>query len=82
MRGLKIDSPFSLEELEVLKKYKTPRMIDPEDEDVLNKYSLVGFVRWGYSISKKRKTATLTKVAIPIVEFWDWKFKNSGERAY
>lgn len=51
---------FSPEELRVLKKYKGGRIIDPEDEAIVNEFADVGFMRIGVSLSKKMATASTT----------------------
>ena len=38
------DTLFTEEENRVLKKYKKPRAIDPEDKKILDRYSAIGFV--------------------------------------
>lgn len=73
-----LDPPFSLHELEVLKKYEEPRLVDPEDREILERYTLIGWVHWGYSVTHNCETARLTRKAYPILDYWEWRFKEAG----
>lgn len=53
------DYPFMLER-EVLKKYLKGAVILEEDRPILDEFARIGFIRKGFSLTKKRDTAIVT----------------------
>ncbi len=61
-------------EAEILKKYKESRVIDPKDKDTIEKLKILGFIKTGFSIKKKERTAKRIKTSIMIGTIRIWSY--------
>lgn len=56
---------FSRKERKVLEKYKEPREVDEEDEKILDKFRVVGFIGFpGFNTDTMKEIACLTPLGI------------------
>jgi len=53
---------FSNIESNVLHKFKRWNPVSEKDEDVLNRYASIGFIRFGFDWDKMEETAKLTEL--------------------
>jgi len=64
-------APFSEKEYLTLKNYENPGIVRNEDKGILEKFSLVGWVKWGLDIKKGNETALLTEEAKDVIELFE-----------
>lgn len=55
-------------EKKVLEKYKHGRRIDERDRAILDRFTLIGLVRWGFNYSNMYPTAELSELGKGLLE--------------